>query len=95
MINKTFLAAVALVSVVAATNAAAEPFAFRYKTYELETKGGRADLMARLDRSVDRYCATKGVRNISARRTAEECRQETMAEVLAKIDNVEFASLEK
>lgn len=95
MINKTYLAAIALVSAVAATQATAEPFEFRYKTYELETKGGRADLMARLGRSIDRHCATNGVRTISARRAAEDCRQETMAEVLAKIDNVEFASLEK
>lgn len=95
MINRTFLAAVALTGLVAATRAGAEPFEFRYKSYELETQGGRADLKARLDRSIERYCAATGVRGISARRAAAECREAVMAEVLSDIDNVELASLER
>lgn len=94
MIARTLIAA-ALVAAAAATPAAAEPFEFRYKSYELETQGGRADLKARLDRMVERYCDIGDVRNISARRAAAECRASTMAAILSEIDNVEFARLER
>ena len=94
MIARTLLAS-ALVAAAALTPAAAEKFEFRYKSYELETQGGRLDLRARLDRMVERYCGIDGVRGLSARRAAEDCREETMADVLSKIDNVEFAALDR
>jgi len=93
LINKTFLAAVALVSVVAATRASAEPFEFRYKSHELETQGGRADLMVRLDRMVERWCADTGARGLSRRSVADKCREETKASIVAQIDPVALASL--
>lgn len=95
MITRTFLAAIALASGLAITRAGAEPFAFSYKSHELETAGGRADLKVRLDRAVERYCAASGVRGISARRAAEECRVEVMADILSKIDTVAVARLDQ
>lgn len=95
MIARTLIAAALAAAAAATPAAAAEPFEFRYKSYELETQGGRADLKARLDRMVERYCAAGEVRNISARRAAAECRATTMAAVLSKIDNVEFARLDR
>lgn len=95
MIARTLVAASALFASAAVTPAVAEPFAFRYKPYELETQGGRADLEARLDRTVERYCAKNGVRGISARRAARVCREATLADVRQKIDNVEVASLDR
>lgn len=95
MINRTFLAAIALACAVAATRASAEPFTFSYKSHELETQGGRADLMIRLDRMVERYCADTGARGLSRRRAADKCRKETMASIIAQIDSVELASLQK
>lgn len=95
MIARTLVAASALVASAAVTPAAAEPFAFRYKPYELETQGGRADLEARLDRMVERYCDKNGVRGISARRASGLCREATLAEVRRQIDAVEVASLDR
>lgn len=95
MIAKILLAAAALVATAAVTPAAAQSFEFRYKSYELETQGGRASMNARLDRMIDRYCGADDARSLSARRAAEACRETAMAEVVAKIDNVDFASLER
>lgn len=94
MIARTLFAA-ALVAAAAAAPAAAESFEFRYKSYELETQGGRADLEARLDRMVERHCDTRAVRSISARRAAEDCRETTMTEVMSKIGAVEVAKLDR
>ncbi len=95
METKTFLAAAALAACSAMTPAAAGDFEFRYKAHELETPGGRADMMARLDRSIGRYCDNGGVRSISARRSADECREAVKAEVMSKFDDVEIASLNR
>ncbi len=95
MIAKTLFAAAALVATAAATPAAAEQFEFRYKSYEIETQGGRGGLMARLDRSIDRFCNNTGVRGISAKRAASACAEAVKVEVMAKIDNVEFANLDR
>lgn len=95
MINRTILAAIALACAVAATRAGAEPFEFRYKPYELETQGGRADLMVRLDRMVERYCADTGARGLSLRGAVDKCRKETTASIIAQIDSVDLASLQK
>jgi UrcA family protein len=94
-IKHTLAAAlIASASLAAAGSAAAQDFAFRYKTYELQTQGGRADLMARLDRFVDSVCDPRGVRGLAFERAAEECKISVKAEIMAKIDNVEFASLD-
>jgi UrcA family protein len=92
MIAKTLIAAAAVASFAAAP-AFAEPFAFRYKSFELDTTGGRAAMMARLDRSIERHCDAGGVRSIAAQTAAAQCREELKHEVMAKIDNVEFAAL--
>jgi UrcA family protein len=50
-------------------------------------------MMARLDRSIERHCDAGGVRSIAAQKAAAQCREELKHEVMAKIDNVEFAAL--
>ncbi len=95
METKTLLYAAALAAATSLTPAAADNFEFRYKTYELETAGGRADMMARLNRSVARFCDRDSVRSLSARRAAEQCRDSLKTEVMAKIDNASYASLER
>lgn len=92
---KTFLLAAALVAAMSQTPAAAGEFEFRYKSYELETSGGRADMMARLDRSVARFCDGGAARSLNARRSAEDCRVDVKAEVMAKIENASVASLNR
>ncbi|MDZ7628115.1 MAG: UrcA family protein [Parvularculaceae bacterium] len=77
----------------AAGTATAEPYAFRFKSYELETKGGRADLMSRLDRFVGNVCETDGARSLASKSAADKCKADVKAEIMAKIDNVAFASL--
>ena len=91
--TRTFIAAVALAAMVASAPASAEPFKFRYKTHELETVGGRESMMARLDRQAEKYCGVDASRGIFVRRAAKECRSEIVAEITAKIQNVEFAAL--
>jgi UrcA family protein len=93
MMTKTFVAAVALASIVASVPASAESFKFRYKPHELETAGGRESMMARLDRQADRYCGVDAPRGVFVWRAAKECRNDIVAEISAKIQNVEFAAL--
>jgi UrcA family protein len=93
MMTKTFIAAVALASIVASAPASAESFRFRYKPHELETAGGREAMMARLDRQAGNYCGVDATRGVFALRKAKECRNDIVAEITAKIQNVEFAAL--
>lgn len=95
MIAKTLIAAAAVASFAVVTPAFAEPFAFRYKSFELDTNGGRAALMARLDRSIEQYCSADGVRSLASQKAAAQCREVLKDEVMAKIDNVEFANLDR
>lgn len=94
MTAKTLIAA-AVAAFAAATPAAAEPFAFSYQQFELETRGGRSALMARLDRSIERYCDTDAVRSLFARKAAAECHEELKAEIMDKVDSAEFAALDQ
>jgi UrcA family protein len=95
METKTFLLAAALVAAMSQSPASAEDFKFRYKSHELETAGGRADMMARLDRSIERHCGAGSERSLGARRMASECRQILKAEVMSKFDDVTIASLNR
>lgn len=90
-IAAAFIASAALAG---AGPAAAESFAFRYKAHELQTEGGRADLMTRLDRRIAAYCENDGWRSLYTRKAAAACKEDVKAEIMAKIDNVAFAALE-
>jgi UrcA family protein len=85
---------VASAAFAAATPAAAEDFAFRYKSHELATAGGRADLMKRLDRRISSFCEDDGWRGVYTRKAAAACKDDVKAEIMAKIDHVAFAALD-
>lgn len=93
MFAKTLIAA-AVATLAVAASASAETYEFRYQPYELATKGGRAALMARLDDFVERKCDADSARGLAARRSAAECVLQVKAEIMDKIDNVQFAGLE-
>jgi UrcA family protein len=93
MMTKTYIAAVALASFIASTPASAESYAFRYWPHELQTAGGRSVMMARLDSQVERFCEVNDSRGIHTVRAAKQCKEDVIAEILSKIDNVQFASL--
>lgn len=94
MITRTLLAAAALASFAATAAGAAESYKFRYHAFELQTQGGRAALMTRLDRQVDRYCDANTYQHLAGMRASKQCKEEVMAEIISKIDNVAFASLQ-
>lgn len=94
MLTRTLIAAVALVSFAVAAPASAESYKFRYRPHELQTDGGRAAMMARLDSQVDRYCQVDDARGLHTKRAAAACKQDVIAEIVSKIDNVQFASLQ-
>lgn len=93
MENRTLIAAVALAAFAASAPASAESFKFRYMPHELETAGGRDAMMDRLDRLAGNYCRIDDWRGIHTRRASKECKIEVVAEITAKIQNVEFAAL--
>lgn len=93
METKTLIAAVALAAFAASTPASAETFKFRYKPHELQTAGGRDAMADRLDRQAGNYCRVDDRRGIHTRRVSKECKTEIVAEITAKIQNVEFAAL--
>ncbi len=95
MIAKSLIAVAALVATAGLTPAAAERFEFRYKSYELETQGGRTDLMARIENFVDRRCDANGVRGLAAQRSEAKCVKQLKAEIMDKIDNVQLAGLQR
>ncbi|MFN0024361.1 MAG: UrcA family protein [Parvularculaceae bacterium] len=94
MWTKTVIAAVAIATVATAAPASAESYKFRYRAHELQTDGGRAALMARLDAQVGRYCAVDDARGLHTKRAANACKDEVKSEIVAKIKNAAFASLQ-
>ncbi len=94
MWTKTVIAAVAIATVATVAPASAETYKFRYRAHELQTDGGRAALMARLDGQVDRFCAVDDARGIHTKRAAKACKQEVKSEIVSKMQNAAFASLQ-
>lgn len=94
MYAKTFLSAAAFAAFAIMTPAGAQPFDFRYQSFELETDGGRDALMARLDQSIERYCGADRVRGLSARKASLKCRDEIKEQVLAQFGQADFAQLD-
>lgn len=94
MMIKTLIAA-AVIAASAAAPAAAENFRFRYSAHELQTEGGRAELMSRLDRQVSHYCDANTFRHLAGERAMRTCRKELTAEIVTRIDSVALAGLQR
>ena len=91
--TKTLFAAALIATFASAAPASAETYKFRYRPHELQTEGGRALMMARLDSQAERFCKADDVRNLYTRQAARACKADVIAEIVSKIDNVQFASL--
>lgn len=94
MMTKTLFAAALLATFAASAPAAAESYKFRYRAHELQTDGGREALMVRLESQVERYCNLDFARGLQTRLVAQACKADVIAEIVSKIDNVQFASLQ-
>ena len=94
MMTRTAFAAAVIATLAVAAPASAESYKFRYRAHELQTDGGRQAMMARLDSQVSRYCQVDDSRGIYTKRAAKACKEEVLGEIVSKIDNVQFASLQ-
>ncbi|MEL6364533.1 MAG: UrcA family protein [Pseudomonadota bacterium] len=70
-----------------------EEFAFEYRNYELATSEGRSVVLKRIDRAAERFCTPSGRVSLTAKKAALSCREATVADVVAEIDDPRLAAL--
>lgn len=81
------LLAIAASSIIVGFAAApAEAATIRVAAYDLSTEQGRANLDARIKRAAKQVCGVNsGALNVSAKRFADQCVEETIADTRAKV----------
>lgn len=66
---------------------AGDGVAFKYKTYELETVGGTADLYDRLSHRAEQLCTNSGPITLASRAIERECIVSLTEEFVGNIDH--------
>lgn len=90
-IKKHLTAALTAAAVFAAAPAAsAAVFVFRYSAEEIETPGGRDEVMHRLDKEALSFCRRLAVRAYDTAHSAGKCKRELKAEILEEIASADM-----
>jgi len=65
----------------------------KYSEQSLATDGGVNDLYRRITNAAKQVCPTASIRDLSAIRQVEECRDQAVARAIRQIDNSRLAAL--
>lgn len=84
---------IAMIAAGALTPAQAREFRFDFRAYELETAGGRAALIKRLDNAAKSYCGVRHATGIQQTQVSKICLVTVMDEVVRQIDDARITAL--
>lgn len=67
-------------------------FSFRFQEFEMQTQGGREQLLQRLERQVAAHCEVRRIAPLPVVREAKRCQARVMDMTIAQLDRAELAA---